>query len=143
MDWKQELVKALIPLAVTTIATLVALALAAIRRFADAKTGESFLFKALAILPHSAEAVWAEVEPSVEEELKKDAEDGVISKEELDALKAHAVEKLKASLSKNGLAALKDAFGPLLDGFLSKKIDAAAKASQEVDSSSSMLASPK
>lgn len=125
MDIKAELIKVLIPLAVSAVGAATTYALAKLASLLDAKAAESKLFKALSALPHMAEAVYADVHAALAPEIDAAAADGQFSPDELATLKADAVAALKASLTAHGLPALKEAFGPLLDSVLGKVIDSA------------------
>jgi len=125
----QELAKAVLGTVLAAVGVVATLALRKLSSWADEKAGESKLAKALAALPHFAEAVWADVYGELKGEIEADAADGKIDAEELADLKADAVVALKKALAAHGLEALKDAFGPMLDFVLGKVVaTAAAKA---------------
>lgn len=143
MDWKQQLIAAVASLAIGALTLFGTKALRALATWLDAKGEESKLMKALAALPHMAEAVWSEVWAELEPEARADAADGVISPEEMAAFKAHAVDALKRAMAKHGLETLRAAFGPLLDLVLSKAIGKAQEAATAAAAAQAAPPSPK
>lgn len=118
MDWKEELLKAIIPLCTAAISTVGLWALGKLAVWLDAKAKESKLANALAILPHMAEAIWKDVSEELKHATDEAAADGKITKEEADAIRAQALVSLKAALKKHGLSALAASAGPLVDNIL-------------------------
>lgn len=126
LDWRGELLKTLLPVALGVLTILGGLALRKLSAWADAKAGESVLGKTLTALPHMAEAIWAEVLEDLKDDIERVSADGKVTPEELAELKAAAVDELKEALGKHGLGALKDTFGHALDGLLGKAVSEAA-----------------
>lgn len=125
MDWKAEVLKVVLPLVIAAIGTAGAWALRQLGVWLQSKGQESKLAAALAPLPLMAEAVLSEVRTGLSDDIERDLADGVITNEELAALRAEAIEELKRALAKRGLPALQAAFGPMLDGVLGHLVDQA------------------
>lgn len=135
LEWKEQLVKLAIGAALSALSIAATFALSSLRKWADAKGEESKIAKALAVLPHMAEAVYAEVHAEVVDDIELAAADGKITAEELEHIRDVTVQALKDALKKHGLETLKEAFGPALDAVLNKVVGEAQSRAQAASAS--------
>ncbi|WP_426730255.1 hypothetical protein [Myxococcus faecalis] len=119
-----------VPVLFTALAGLIAAALLALTRKLNAQAGESKLAAIFARATSLSEAVVRDIEVTLKPLLAAKVADGVLTKAELDELKAAALAKLKESLGANGLAELQQVLklsagsvGTFLSGLIEAALD--------------------
>ncbi|MBZ4402447.1 hypothetical protein [Myxococcus sp. AS-1-15] len=119
-----------LPVVFTALGGLIAAALLALTKKLNAQAGESKLAAIFARATSLSEAVVRDIEVTLKPLLEAKVADGVLTKAELDELKAAALAKLKESLGANGLAELQQVLklsagsvGTFLSGLIEAALD--------------------
>jgi hypothetical protein len=108
-DLKQAAITAVVlalPAILTALTALLVAALRAAQKKLEAEAGASKLAQVADRATMLAETIVRELEATLRPQLAKDAEDGQLTDEEAQQLKAEAMKQLRASLGEHGLAEL-------------------------------------